>query len=440
MPSLHANQGNSRRFLITVCISALALRVLLLFAFSTYTVVEDDTAHFGFGWEMGRVASSLASGHGFSSPLPDPTGPTAMVGPFYPLLLAAIFKMFGTYTTGSAIAARILQCLFASLTCLMVYLCARDTVGTRVAKVAAVVWALFPLNIFFTVWRVWETSLTGLFAATLFWCLLSARESVSPLRWAAIGALLGVAGLTNTSLVVLVVPFGLSALIKHRWRMVFPAVVGMLTCFALVAPWMVRNELQFGKFMLRSNFPLEFRIGNNELSYGQKIESLHPSNTPALNAHWQEVGELRFMDEDRVANAQFIREHRGRFVLSTINRVVNYWTGAWIRTIPSYPNSFPIILGTSMISLAGLIGLAQLLMRRSAAAPMFAGCLLIYPAVYYLTTTQPRFYHSITPFLVVLGTYGILQCWDRVFAKSFEREKNHETLTEARIATEVHPS
>src|SRR2546425_3898846 len=45
--------------------------------------------------EMARVASSIASGEGFASPLPDPTGPTAWVVPVYAYLLAGVFRVFG---------------------------------------------------------------------------------------------------------------------------------------------------------------------------------------------------------------------------------------------------------------------------------------------------------------------------------------------------------
>ncbi len=430
---------NTARFLLLVSLGAFVLRVALTFALSTYKVVDDDTAHFGFGWEMGRVASSLLQGHGFSSPLPLPTGPTAIVGPVYPLFLAAIFKAFGVYSTASAIAARILQSLFASLTCVFVYLCARDSIGDRVGKLAAVAWALFPLNIFFTVWRIWETSLTAMIMALLFWLLLVARDSTSVARWSATGALLGAAALTNTSLVVIVVPFGLSALIRHRWRMARPALAGMLACFAVVSPWIARNEMQFGKFMLRSNFPLEFRVGNNELSYGQKIESFHPSNTPALNEHWSQIGELKYMEEDRQANSAFVKHHFGQFAFATFNRIVNYWTGGWVKTLPGDPNNWWLVIGTSIISFAGLLGLGRLFARRNSAAAMFAGCLVIYPVVYYLTTSQPRFYHALTPLLIVLIAAMIGQPKERVALGSSDGHTS-QSLAEAPLAMGAHRS
>ena len=152
--------------------------------------------------------------------------------------------------------------------------------GERTGKLAALAWSVFPLNIFFTVTKVWETSLTAMFTAALFWYMLGTAIRYLRNGGSITGALLGVAALVNTSLVVLIIPTGLSALWRNRSRALLPAIVGALTCIAVVSPWLVRNYVVFGKVMLRSNFPLEFRIGNNEFSYGQKMESLHPSNTP----------------------------------------------------------------------------------------------------------------------------------------------------------------
>jgi len=45
----------------------------ILRQYKTWT--GDD--HFGFGWEMGRIARSIALGEGFSNPYGGHTGPTA---------------------------------------------------------------------------------------------------------------------------------------------------------------------------------------------------------------------------------------------------------------------------------------------------------------------------------------------------------------------------
>ena len=49
--------------------------------------------HWKFGWEMGRVARSICDGNGFSSPFFDPSGPTAILSPVYPYLIAGCMKL-----------------------------------------------------------------------------------------------------------------------------------------------------------------------------------------------------------------------------------------------------------------------------------------------------------------------------------------------------------
>jgi hypothetical protein len=66
------------------------LRVVVILVGHTYRVrVPMD--HFGFGWEMGRIARSLVRGQGYANPFNGVSGPTAWTPPLYPLLMALSF-------------------------------------------------------------------------------------------------------------------------------------------------------------------------------------------------------------------------------------------------------------------------------------------------------------------------------------------------------------
>src|SRR5215471_13930587 len=101
-------------------IVALVLRLAVLTIGHTYRFnpVSDS---FGFGWESGRIARSIAAGDGFSSPFRGPTGPTAWVAPMYPYLIAGVFKLFGIYTRSSAWFLLALNSVFSALTCWSMY-------------------------------------------------------------------------------------------------------------------------------------------------------------------------------------------------------------------------------------------------------------------------------------------------------------------------------
>ena len=71
------------------------MRLAYVMLAHTYRVRPYDD-HFGFGWEMGRIARALATGYGYADPFRGHTGPTTWVTPGYPLIIAGVFKLFGS--------------------------------------------------------------------------------------------------------------------------------------------------------------------------------------------------------------------------------------------------------------------------------------------------------------------------------------------------------
>src|ERR1700680_1901730 len=112
------------RSLWAMTLTGLAIRlVVVAFAYPLQLVPGLD--HQEFGYEVGKVARSLALGQGFSSPLYGPTGPTAWIAPIYAAILAGMFRLFGVFTAASAIAILVVNSLLSVLTCLPVYAIAR---------------------------------------------------------------------------------------------------------------------------------------------------------------------------------------------------------------------------------------------------------------------------------------------------------------------------
>src|SRR5208282_4636313 len=134
---------------------ALLLRVSWIIIGHTYKFKDTDD-NFGFGWEMGRIAASLASGHGFSSPFGPATGPTAWEPPLYPYLTAGVFLIFGIYSQASAFVLLSLNSVFSALTCIPIFLIARRIFSEKVAVASAWAWALLPNVIFWCTRAIWE--------------------------------------------------------------------------------------------------------------------------------------------------------------------------------------------------------------------------------------------------------------------------------------------
>ena len=72
------------------------------------------------GIELGTLAQSLVAGQGLSSPFGGSTGPTALLAPGYPAIIALFFRIFGSFTFPAAIAVMGMQLLFSVTTVLLI--------------------------------------------------------------------------------------------------------------------------------------------------------------------------------------------------------------------------------------------------------------------------------------------------------------------------------
>src|SRR5271165_2681020 len=168
--------------LLWMVLAALAARVALVLYFRYYDFSGENGFFsllpfvpkavkdfpFGFGYETGAVAYSLATGHGFSSPFVGATGPTAWLAPVYPSLCALVFKIFGCFTAASGFVILFINSLFSALTCVPIVRIAERMGQRKVGLLAGWLWAG---GIFFMRWPttwVWDMSLSALLLAILF--------------------------------------------------------------------------------------------------------------------------------------------------------------------------------------------------------------------------------------------------------------------------------
>jgi hypothetical protein len=121
------------RFFLWLLPLSFVLQVASIGVFHQYRT-RPGNDNFEFGWEMGRIGRSIAQGQGFSSPYNGNTGPTAWEPPLYPFLIGGVFKLFGIYSQASAWVLLSVNSLFATLTCIPIFLIARKIFGENVAK------------------------------------------------------------------------------------------------------------------------------------------------------------------------------------------------------------------------------------------------------------------------------------------------------------------
>ena len=199
------------------------LQVAMIGVFREYRTrpIED---HFAFGWEMGRVARSIAMGQGFSNPYGGNTGPTAWEPPLYPYLMAGVFKIFGIYTNASAWVLLTINSLFASLTTIPIFLIARRTFGDRVARWSAWGWALNPYIWYWSIHWIWDTTFTPLVLSLIFLVALELQDWRGFRGWVIFGCLWGVGCIgesINACLSAILRALDMAAEIQERIAFIF---------------------------------------------------------------------------------------------------------------------------------------------------------------------------------------------------------------------------
>jgi 4-amino-4-deoxy-L-arabinose transferase-like glycosyltransferase len=396
-----------RTSLFWIVTIALILRVAWIILGHTYKFKTTDD-NFGFGWEMGRIAVSLASGHGFSNPFGPQTGPTAWEAPLYPYLTAGVFLILGIYSKASAFVLLALNSVFSALTCIPIFLIARRIFSEKVAVGSAWAWALLPNVMFWCTRWVWETSLSALLLTTIFWLALSLEDREGWLPWFEFGLLWGIAVLNSPSLVSFLPAAGVWAWYRRakRGRRSFGGVV-LASCvfFACIAPWVVRNYRTFGQFIfIRDNVGAELRLGNGPGADGTWMEYLHPTQDVYALRQYQAMGELAYIAMRKRQALDYIRTDYGRFAGLCVKRLVYFWAGSPKATQPWWlnPAKNSLFLVSSVLTFWGVF---RALHRRKPGAWLLFWLMLLYPAIYYVVYPAPRYRVPIEPEMAILCVF-----------------------------------
>jgi hypothetical protein len=419
-----------------IVVAAFAVRV----AYLCYSMrhfqqpsIRDDLQ---FGAELGSIAASIASGHGFASPMRlVPSGPTALFAPIYPYLLAAIFKLFGTFSYTSSLVIRTIECAFSAFTCWPVYVIGKKSFGRTVGTAAAWTWVFLPGSIYFAVDWVWDSSLVALWMALLVAATLELRGSDRTDWWVGYGALWGIGAMINPSLLSVLPFLALWAIwpLRHRFAHAAKlAVASSLIFIACIAPWTVRNYVVFHSFIpLRSNFGLEWWL-DNHTQFPDR--SVHPIDYQPELDKYVRMTEIPYMEEKKREAFAFVRAYPVDAAQFILHRFVHTWleisespVDVW-RTIPFFLKAF--IVWNSAFSLLALLGALFALHSQEPFATPLATVLLVYPIVFYMTHTGLRYRFPIDSLMVVFAVYAM--------ACSLSLVKRRRTAVLPKTVTDAH--
>ncbi len=396
-----------------IALVAMLLRTAFLI-YKAHLIPAQVFATVPFQNEAGNVASALAQGKGFCCLFRQPTGPTAWLSPVYPLLVACLFKLLGTFTLRSFYAAVLLNCVFSSLAGIPLFHAGKRVGGQATAALASWLWAISPIGIILPFEWIWDTSLSVLLAAALLWATLQLDDSFCRRDFALYGLLWGFSLLANPALGALL-PFLFAwVLYRHRGNRSRQARLALVTVALIVLtclPWTVRNYVQFHRFIpLRSNFTYEFWSGNNEIfdEHSREVNRITRYEQTHLYA---KLGENAFLDEKWRKAGNFVVTHPALYAKLFGNRIVATWLGTespWGDFARTDSLLVRFLLFWNALVLVGVIaGLVRLYLRQRPYFFPVASFPLVFPLVFYIAHTSLRHRHPCDPILALLMAIAV---------------------------------
>ena len=400
---------------------ALATRLYFLYSFQK-DHPRQAVSVIPFLFEVGNIAHSIATGHGFGSPFRVDTGPTAWMTPLFPMLLAGIFRVFGSYTFQAWLAVVLFNIFCCAAACVPIYFVGNKIGGPALGAGAAWLWAIFPNAILLPVESMWDASLSALLAVTILWATLVLEDSPRFRNWCTYGFLWGVALMTNATLGALL-PFLLAWLVyrahKADQKWTARAATAMVLVFLCCVPWTIRNYSVFHAFVpLRSVLGLQLWLGNNDHTQDIFRGDLHPIYNADEREHYIALGEITYMEEKKDAAIDYMIEHPSREAHLIFRRFISIWSGGTPYPVTDFVDSsswwFRYVVVFNLLAAAGaLCGIVFMFQQRNIYAFPIATFPVIYPCAFYLTLALPRYRLPIDPVVMLLSAVSLQQLFKK---------------------------
>jgi hypothetical protein len=332
----------------------------------------------------------------FADPYAVPTGPTAHTTPFFPVLLAGVYEVFGTGYRGNFVRCLLVISSYSLLYALYPTFASAFGFPIQAGLFAGFLSALLPTKRSAEVFRGWEEPYSALALAFLLYLTLqrtlsSRREVKSAIL---VGACWGAALYISFTLFAVFVGLALLDLARHRsLRVLRDVCVTSLALVAMISPWLLRNRVELqGWTLMRDNLGLELRYSNHDgagpsstlLNADPVSWDMHPSNSMREAQVVKDLGELNYNRRELHLALAWMSGHPGAFVRLSLKRFLYFWLGP-----PEHP--FELVV-TSCYTLLGFGGLA--FVRKKVGPVQFrlwCAVLVFYPLLYYFVQYINRY-------------------------------------------------
>src|SRR5262245_22428188 len=348
-------------FLLGVFLVAFLLRLGLVLLLRDLAAGPDEQrTPTGDDVEFNYLARALADGRGYvlGGLTGGPDEPTSFRAPGFPFFLAAVYALAGV----SYPLATVLFCLLGALACVLCYGLARELAGEDLARLAAVLHAVYLGHAYFAVSFLSENLYVPLLTLGL-WLFVRHLKGGSVL-WLTLSALaLGCAALTRPVGLLLLPLLGL-VLLWHEWRQrrwgALPAALFGFGFLACVLPWTYRNSLVHGRpVLIATNGGSTFYGSNNGkvAAWGRHLGYwVSTTELPGRELIEAQPDEVAHDQMEWRLGLQWVRESPGAFALlcpAKVGRMVvalpDFAAGpAWyyaVRAAGYYPFLLLVLVG-----------------------------------------------------------------------------------------------
>ena len=251
-----------------------------------------------------QLALNLMQGHGFSLRTEPPYEPDSVRVPVYPLLIAGLYSLLGPQPRWVVLA----QGLLDGATALLLFAIMRRLADDRAGLIATLIYGLCPVQIRFCSELLTEIPLAFLLTALLWLFIPALQDKPSRLRAVGAGLLTGLAMLTKPNVQLL--PLILIGALALRWRRTCVQAAALLLAgtAVVVGPWILRNRLAFGHWMLSS----AYQVNLARVSAVATLASAWGEDVAPWTPRWEEI----YLGIVQQAAERYGWDARGPFELS----------------------------------------------------------------------------------------------------------------------------
>jgi 4-amino-4-deoxy-L-arabinose transferase-like glycosyltransferase len=357
------------------------------------------------------------------------TKPTAFTVPGYSIFLSGVYAVFGD---SNFTAAGIIQAILSVLIVYFIFRIYRAIFGNGTfACIAAALYALYVPASMANKYILTEVLFALLFVMFFFFFVMSFRKT--GWRWSLLaGLFLGLGCLVRpvpfyfpvfTAMILFAIRLfhgeerkNIKEIIRENLKRYVPLYVAALLT---LCPWVVRNRLVLGKYILfatQSGHPF---LKGTYYNYGYPYEEVFMSDVPELerNKIWWRLAKEHFREEMRKSPPGYTRWY--------LSKIPEMWKRPYLNDYTHWRIVKWSTVQHNLLVWLCWISIVSILLKSNSVMKLPVILLLYHTILHVIFLGFTRYFFTVTPMVVILSSYGIYLVWGyAVFI--FKHGKNGE--------------